>query len=203
IGGLALDTIVLPAGVPELAAARGRLRRWITAALVVLLLATAGDLLVRAQVMARAPLAVAVGAVPGVLARTPLGSIWLARGAALVLALALSLARAPGLRIACLLLALGVALTSSLTGHAAEWGDLTVTVGVDWAHAVTASAWTGGLIGLPLVVLRRQPPWPPAALGRLARRFSRPAGGWPPPGGPSGRYHAWARPGPAGRPGAR
>src|SRR5262245_34362034 len=176
IGGLALDTIVLPAGVPELAEARGRLRRWITAALVVLLLATAGDLLVRAQVMARAPLAVAVAAVPDVLARTYFGSIWIARGAALVLALALSLARAPGLRLAWLLLALGVALTGSLTGHAAEWGDLTVTVGVDWAHAVTASAWTGGLIGLPVVVLRRQPPWPPAALGRLARRFSRLAG---------------------------
>src|SRR5262245_5526092 len=143
IGGLALDVLVLPPGVPELARARGRLRWWITAALAVLLLAAAGDLLVRAQIMVRAPLAMAVGAVPDVLGRTHFGSIWIARGAALVLALALSLARSAGLRVACLLLVLGVALTSSLTGHAAEWGDLTVTVGIDWAHAVTASAWTG------------------------------------------------------------
>jgi len=191
IGGLVLDGFILPAGAPELVAARGRLRRWITAALVGLVLTTAADLLVRTQVMAQAPLAVAVGAVPDVLTRTHFGSIWIARSAALVLAVALSLARPTGLRIGCLLVALGVALTTTLAGHAAEWGDLTLSVAVDWTHAVTASAWTGGLIGLPLVVLRREPPWPPMVLATLARRFSRLAGACLLAVALTGAFNAW------------
>jgi copper transport protein len=49
-------------------------------------------------------------------------------------------------------------------------------VAVDWAHAVAASAWTGGLIVLALLMPRREPGWPPTLLGTVARRFSRLAG---------------------------
>jgi copper resistance protein D len=196
IGGLVLDGFILPAGAPEVVAARGRLRRWITAALIGLALTTAADLLLRTQVMARAPLVVAVGAVPDVLARTHFGSIWIARSVGLVLALALSLARPPALRVGCLLVALGVALTTTLGGHAAEWGDLTVSVAVDWTHAVTASAWTGGLVALPLVVLRQDPAWSPMVLGGLARRFSRLAGACLLAVALTGAYNAWTQLGP-------
>src|SRR5262245_35264001 len=196
IGGLALDVLILPAGAAELAVARDRLRRWITAALVGLALTTTADLLVRAEVMARAPLGVAIEAVPEVLTRTHFGTIWIARSVALAVAVLLSLARAAGLRIACLLVTLGVALTTNLAGHAAEWGDLTVSVAVDWTHTVTASAWTGGLIGLPLVVLPRELPWPPTVLASLARRFSRLAGVCLFAVVLTGAYNAWTQLGP-------
>jgi putative copper resistance protein D len=177
IGGLVLDQLILPAGAPELVGARRRLRRWITGCLVALTLTTVAELLVRTQVMSRGPLAAAVAALPEVLTRTHFGAIWIVRSLALTLAVALSLARAGAFRVLCLLVALGIALTTTLTGHAAEWGDLTVSIAVDFAHAVAASAWTGGLIGLSVVVLWGEPPYSPPVLGALARRFSRLAGG--------------------------
>lgn len=192
IGGLVLDQLILPAGAPELAGVRRRLRRWVTGCLVALMLTTVADLIVRTQVMSRAPLAVAVAALPDVLTRTHFGAVWIVRGLALTLAVVLSLARAAALRVLCLLVALGVALTTTLTGHAAEWGDLTVSIGVDFAHAVAASAWTGGLIGLSLVVLRGEPPSPPV-LGALARRFSRLAGGCVLTVVLTGTSNAWAQ----------
>src|SRR5262249_36254302 len=67
-------------------------------------------------------------------------------------------------------------LTMSLTGHAADWGDLTTSVAVDWVHAVAASSWAGGVIGLALTVLSRPTLVPPAVLGVIGRRFSRLAG---------------------------
>jgi putative copper resistance protein D len=193
IGGLVLDQLILPAGAPELAGARRRLRRWVTGCLVALTLTTVAELLVRTQVMSRAPLAVAVAALPDVVTRTHFGAIWIVRGLALTLAVVLSLARAAALRVLCLLVALGVALTTTLTGHAAEWGDLTVSIGVDFAHAVAASAWTGGLIGLSLVVLRGDPPYSPPLLGALARRFSRLAGGCVLTVALTGTSNAWAQ----------
>jgi hypothetical protein len=105
----------------------------------------------------------------------------------------LSLTRATVLRALCLLLTLGIALTVSLTSHAADWGDLAPSVAVDWAHMVAASAWTGGLIGLIIILCRRGLVWPPDLLGGVGRRFARLAG-------PcllivvlTGTYGAWAQ----------
>ena len=193
IGGLVLEQLIVPAGVPYLAAARVGLRRWITACLVVLVLTTVADLVIRTQAMSRASLAVAIAALPDVVARTHFGAVLSARAVMLALAVLLSLARATALRILCLLVALGVALTNSLTSHAADWGDLTVSAAVDWTHAVGASAWTGGLIGLALVVFRRKPDWPPASLGVLAPRFSRLAGVCLLVVVLTGSYNAWAQ----------
>jgi putative copper export protein len=94
----------------------------------------------------------------------------------LSLAVLLSLGQATVLRILCLLVVIGVALTISLTAHAADWGDLNVSPVVDWTHVVAASAWTGGLVSLAWVIVRRKPIWPSATLVVLARRFSRLAG---------------------------
>jgi hypothetical protein len=89
---------------------------------VVLVLTTLADLVLRAQVMSRAPLAVAIVAVPDVMARTHFSAILTARAVMPALAALLSLARASALRILCLLIALAVVLTTTLTGHASGWG---------------------------------------------------------------------------------
>jgi putative copper export protein/mono/diheme cytochrome c family protein len=134
-----------------------------------------------------------MAAIPVVLMRTHFGTIWTVRCVALALVVFLSLARATALRALCLLLTLGIALTISLTSHAADWGDLSPSVAVDWAHMVAASAWTGGLIGLIIMLCCRGLAWPPELLGSVGRRFSRLAG-------PclfvvvlTGTYGAWAQ----------
>ena len=60
IGGLVLEWLILPNGAPPFEPARIRLRRLITGSLVVLALTTFADLVLRAQVISRAPLAVAL-----------------------------------------------------------------------------------------------------------------------------------------------
>jgi len=175
-GGLALDLLVLPGGMPELAAVRRRLRWWHLIALAALLLTSVGELGVRVQTMSGGSLAAAIPAVPLVLTRTHFGTIWIGRTAALGLLLLLAFVPWPGARGLSALLALGVTLTTSLTGHAADWGDLSLRVFADWAHALAAAIWTGGLGALALVALARCSAWPPALVARIARRFSRLAG---------------------------
>ena len=176
IGGLVLEHMILPAGLPELAIARARLRRWITGCLGVLVLTTLAELVIRTQAMSRAPFAAAVANLPEVVRGTHLGALLTARVGAVVLAGLLSLTTVAVLRALCLLIALGVALTLSLTGHAANWGDVTPSVAVDWTHMIAASAWTGGLLGLALAVLPGHAALSPPVLGAVGRRFSRLAG---------------------------
>lgn len=55
-----------------------------------------------------------------------------------------------------LAIALGVImLTRSSTGHAADHGDFTLAVWLDWVHLLAAGAWVGSLFGMSLVVF----PW--------------------------------------------
>src|SRR5262245_14988446 len=175
IGGLGIDRLILPAAA-EVQPSRDRLRRWITGLLGLLLLLTVADLLIRAQAMSGGAAAGTVSTLRDVVTRTHFGALWVTRIGVLPLALMLAFGRGAVIRTLCGLCAVALALTASLTGHAAEWGDLTVSVGADWVHAVAASAWTGGLIVLALVVFRRGPAWPRALLGVVARRFSRLAG---------------------------
>src|SRR5438093_529518 len=160
IGCLVLDLLVLPREAGELAVARRRLRMLSAIAIAVLMVATAGELLARTRTMSGGDLAGVRAALPLVLTRTHFGTIWMARVAALSLLLLFSLLPSRPARTTGLLLALGVALTTSLTGHAADWGDRSFTVLIDWSHAVAAGAWTGGLFGLALAVLVDQPSWP-------------------------------------------
>jgi copper resistance protein D len=171
VGGLALDCVVLPRHAEELVAGRRRLQRWISLAIVLLLVTSAIDLLARARVMSGGDLWQVGTALPLVLARTHFGTVWIARAIILVALLALCASRSAAARIVGLVLALGVALTGTLTGHAADWGDRSVTVLVDWLHAVAATAWAGGLFGLALALGPSS-----ELLGTVARRFSRLAG---------------------------
>jgi len=191
VGGFALDLLVLPRDAAELTAARRRLRRWVAVAVAALAGATAGDLITRVRVMSDGDLSEAIAALPAVLTRTHFGAIWIARAVALALLAAASASSAPPVRAAGFVLSLGIALTSSLTGHAADWGDYSLSVLVDWLHAVAATTWTGGLFGLVLIARRDRPAWPPALLAVVARRFSRLAGYCLLVVAASGIYNAW------------
>ena len=176
IGGLVLGLLFPASAAPDLDVARARLRRWVPTCLVILLLATWAELLVRTQAMSGASLGASVAAVPSVVTGTHFGQILAARAMALMVALLLSSERAGAFRAFVLLVVVGIALSLSLTGHAADWGDVTLAVAVDWAHAVAASAWTGGLIALALVAGQRGAPWSRESLAAVVPRFSRLAG---------------------------
>jgi putative copper resistance protein D len=187
VGGLVLDCVVLPRRAGELVAARRRLQRWISLAIVLLLVTSVIDLLARARVMSGGDLFQVAAALPLVLARTHFGTVWIARAIILVALLALCASRSAAARIVGLALALGVALTGTLTGHAADWGDRSLTVLVDWLHAVAATAWAGGLFGLALALS------PSSELDTIARRFSRLAGYCLLVVVTSGIYNAWVQ----------
>lgn len=176
VGGVALDLAVLPRSLADVAGARRRLARWIVAWAVMVLLAGGATLVVRAGVMAGGRLDLAVRALPAVLTRTHFGTIWLVRLAAalafvLVWPRPLRAARAAGA-----LLVLAIALSTSLTGHAADAGDLTLSVLADGVHVVASAAWVGGLLALAAVVLRPADAWPCRITANVGRRFSRLAG---------------------------
>jgi copper resistance protein D len=176
MGGFALDLFVLPPSARELGAARRRLRAWGTLAVVILIVTTAAALAMRTRTMVGGDFAGLLAALPIVLTRTHFGAIWMGRTVALGFLLIVSPIPRRPLRVVGLLLSLGVALTTSLTGHAADWGDRSFAVLVDWIHAVTAAMWVGGLFGLTLAVFGDRAHWPIALLVQTARRFSRLAG---------------------------
>ncbi len=70
-----------------------------------------------------------------------------------------------------------VALTTTLSGHAADWGDLAAPVLVDWIHLIAISIWIGGLFTFGFV-LKQSLAAPGTeemvrALSSIARLFSR------------------------------
>src|SRR5205823_4435654 len=172
LGALALDALIVPPAGP--AAVHRRLRRAAVIAAAVLLAGTVGELAVRTQAMVAGSATPLSAAVAAVVARTHFGRIWVVR-LALVVAAGF-LARSPVRRARTVTLAftVGIALTTALIGHLADWGDLTPSVALDWAHVVAASLWTGGLAALAVAGARVE--WPPDVLGVVAARFSRLAG---------------------------
>src|SRR5262245_43164218 len=175
IGGLVLTTVILPPDDADLSRARRRLRAWYWACVATLVVAAAAELLLRARTLAGGDLAHAVRVVPQVLSRTHFGTIWVARVIALAALVVLGAGSRPFVRGAALVAAAGVALTTTLIGHAADWGDLTPTVLIDWLHVLAASLWIGGLVGLALVVFGATSP-APTSVTRIGARFSRVAG---------------------------
>ena len=121
LGGLVLDLFLLPRRAAEVESARRRLRRWTTAALAVLVVTSAGDLIARARVMGGGDFSQLTTALPLVLSRTHFGAIWIVRGVALAVLAIVSLFGSLPARAAGLLLSLTIALTGSLSGHAADW----------------------------------------------------------------------------------
>ena len=198
VGGFALDLLVVPRDPGDVVRARRRLDRWISLAVVVLILTAAIELVARARIMSGGDLSQVGAALPLVLTRTHYGSVWIARAAALILLLAVSLSRSRPARIAGLVLAVGVVLTVTLTGHADDWGDRSFTVLVDWLHALAATAWAGGLFGLAIAIgpgwaTSAGSPAPSEPITTVCRRFSRLAGWCLAIVIASGIYNAWAQ----------
>ena len=90
VGNLVLELVVLPRDLAQLESARRRLRHWITAVVALLIVTSAGDLIARAGVMTGGDLPQAMAALPLVLTRTHFGAIWISRGGALALLLAIA-----------------------------------------------------------------------------------------------------------------
>ena len=189
VGGFAVDLLVLPPSPPRGGEGRVRgrggepmpgLRLRLQALRVgcagALLVVTLAELWLRAVTMTGGALGAALPAIPAVLTRTHFGAVWMTRAASVVALLLLSCGSARVLRGLGAIVALGVALTVSLTGHASTWGDLSLTAGLDWIHVVAATGWTGGLFVLAAVVVREARDWPPSRLADTMRRFSRLAG---------------------------
>jgi putative copper export protein len=191
VGVLVQEVVILPPAASEAGPVRGRLARLGAICLVVLVVTTGADLLTRTRTMAGGNPAEVIAAVPLVLTRTHFGALWIARFVALALLLLICRAPSYAARVASLLLALGVTLTTSLTGHAADQGDFTANVAIDWVHVVAVSAWAGGLLCLASCVLGPASDWSSVLLGRVMRRFSRLAGCCLLAAALTGSYNAW------------
>ncbi len=172
VGAFIVDLFVLPAGAPEAAVARRRLLTLRLGCTAVLLLAAGGELWLRASTMSGGGSRPALQAVPTVLTRTHFGSVWIARAAGLLALLPLSAASSRSFQRLGALGAFGIALTVSLTGHAGDWGDVSLTAGLDWVHVVAATTWTGGLFVLAGIVPRDGARWSATLLADVMRRFS-------------------------------
>src|SRR5579863_87179 len=120
--------------------------------LIILVAVSAADLTLRAQMMSRKPLLEVGAVIPLVLTKTHIGKVWLFKMASLgwlLLCLPfLGPKSRPAVQILALLGALGLCLSSSLAGHAADRGDVAVPVLADWLHVVSLSAWIGALFPL-------------------------------------------------------
>lgn len=176
IGALLLEVVVMPREAPVLAAPRRRLRRWIIGGVLLLMLTTVGQLIVRAQVMSGGSVVTAISVLPLVLRRTHFGTMWIIRGGFLVTAMVAVSLSARGIRCFALFVVLGIAATTAMTGHGGDWGDATASVGIDLIHIWAASAWTGGLMALVLTVIVDMTTWPLNVFRQIARRFSTLAG---------------------------
>lgn len=181
IGTLAFQCLIIrPVSLPprRFEPFERRLLRVEAGAIMLVALASVLELLLRALVMGGGILSNVAGALPSILLETRYGTIWIAR-IALAGILGLGWLFGPqrtwstGIR---LLGAAAIALTRSLSGHAADWGDVTLPVLIDWLHLLAVSIWIGGLLVMGFVLRAALTPTSneDAALGfaLIARRFS-------------------------------
>jgi putative copper export protein len=183
-----MAVVVLPQGDGAL---DRRLTSWARFWVALLLVTSAGELVLRAWTMAGGGIAAGLAAAPAVLARTHFGTVWSARAGLLVLLLMLVGRSGRAARTVACGAALAVALTTALVGHAADRGDLSPIALIDWLHVTAATAWTGGLFLLAAVVFGEARTWPRARLLALLRRFSTLAGCCLAAVVASGMFNAW------------
>ena len=186
LGTLSSRLWVVPHGAAEaervvLTTLRAALWRLLGLALVALTLSSAGELLGRTLTMSGQPLGMLGRTLPIVVARTHYGRVWCIRfGGLALLWIGWSVGR-QRLHVSSIpasMLAAGalIALTRSLAGHAADWGDVTFAVLMDWLHLLAGGLWGGGLWALAWVVLppvRRHADPHRVLHADLARRFAR------------------------------
>ena len=178
-----------------------RLRRVLAVSISLLALTSLGDLILRTLMMSGGGIADLGPALPVVLRQTHYGAVWTARISLLgLLAMAWLLGRQDARRVPfsagfSLFAATLVALTTSLSGHAADWGDFTLPVLIDWLHLLAASTWVGGLFTLGFVLHHSFSPsgeeTQTPSLASIVARFSRMAACCVAVFLPAGLYNAW------------
>ncbi|QUN31695.1 CopD family protein (plasmid) [Cupriavidus sp. KK10] len=126
--------------------------------LAVLTLSSVGELIRRTVEMSGRPLAEVGLVLPQVLSQTHFGRVWLLRPVALLVLWSGWRTRprlgSPAITAVMLAAASLIAASRSLSGHAADWGDITLPELVDWSHLLAVSLWGGSLIGLTLTGFR-------------------------------------------------
>lgn len=135
-------------------------RRLELISIVLVALASVSELLLRTQMMSGGHLMQIGVTLPIVLRHTHFGAVWFLRIGLiglLILVWGVRRTAAPQSQQA-LMLSISatalIALTTSLSGHAAHWGDLTMPVLIDWIHLIAVSIWTGGLFTLGFLFQR-------------------------------------------------
>lgn len=185
LGTLSGRLWVLPPPATEadtaaLAPLRASLWRLLGICLVALTVSSVGELLGRTMTMSGLPLAMLGRVLPTVLFRTHYGRVWFVRLGALTtlwLGWGVGRRRLHVQTIPASMLAAGglIALTRSLSGHASDWGDVTLAVLMDWLHLLAGALWSGGLLALACAVLpvalRGMAPQR-TLMADIARRFS-------------------------------
>jgi putative copper resistance protein D len=144
-GGLVFRTLVLspPSQRPS------RFERF---APFLLLFIALTDLIIRSQMITGRHGSELWPALPTVLLKTHFGNVWMVRISLLgLLGFTSMFPKNERIGLAACALLLG---TSSLSGHAADSGSLSLAVLLDWLHLLAVSAWAGGLLYLALVLRR-------------------------------------------------
>ena len=176
-------------------------RRVVAASIGLVALTSVADLVLRTLLMSGGNVADLGSGLPVVLRQTHYGAVWIARISLLgVLAIAWPLARQDARPVSfssglSLIAATLVTLTTTLSGHAADWGDFTLPVLIDWLHLLAVSMWIGGLFTLGFVLHHSFSPsgeeTQTAELASIAARFSRMAACCVAVFLPAGLYNAW------------
>jgi putative copper export protein len=168
----------------ELLTVERPLRRRELGAFVLVALTTFGELILRTQMMSGSGHHAGIhAALPVVFLQTHFGAVWLVRlGFIGLLGLVWRLKhrgtpQSQRVIILPLSVAILIALTSSLSGQAAEWGNLTMPVLIDWIHLVAVSIWIGGLFTFGFLLQRMAVPLAAEEAARnlaaIGRPFSR------------------------------
>jgi putative copper resistance protein D len=187
IGTLACNLFVLPptGGVFNSSEVL-RLRLWhlLAAGVAALTISSITGLFMHAMETSDSPISEVFSVLPIIILRSRYGHLWVARPVALA---ALWIGWWVGRRhldsgaISVFMLGAGavIAMTRSASGHAADWGDLTLPELMDWLHLLSGSIWGGTLMALSIVVLPKMIELSEhrrALIAYIARRFSRLAG---------------------------
>ncbi|CBE69612.1 MAG: copper resistance protein CopC/CopD [Candidatus Methylomirabilis oxygeniifera] len=175
---LLVRSVVLPHQVCE--TVERPLRQLELSLIVLVALTTIGELILRTQMMSGGRRTEIHTAIPVVLLQTHFGVVWLVRLGFIGI---LGLVRGSGRTTAsqsqrAIMLSLStatlIALTTSLSGHAADWGDLTMPVLIDWIHLVAVSIWIGGLFTFGFLLQRVAVPPGTEEVARTLAAIGRP-----------------------------
>jgi putative copper resistance protein D len=179
-----LPALSTPSASIDFDALLASLWRLLAVCLAALVMSSLGELAGHAAEMSNRPLSAILPVLPTILLQTHYGRLWLVRPlglAALWIGWWAGGTRLRSRTIPAVMLGVMalVAMTRSASGHATDWGDLTLPELSDWLHLLAASLWGGGLLALSLIVLPtaiKLPEQQRPLIAAIARRFSALAG---------------------------